>query len=398
MSLVASKPTSPQAEYKRIIGAHRGQTPGPSVVVVAGLHGNEPSGIIALQRVFRRLDGFRPPFRGEFVGLAGNLRALARRARFLEYDLNRCWTPERVAELRRKPHDDAGPPEDAEVRELLDTLDDVFARARGEICFLDLHTSSAAGEPFVLLGDTLRNRRFAMQFPAPIILGLEEQIDGVLLEYVNARGHVTLGFEAGQHDVPTSINHQAAAIWTALLAAGNIAARDMPEAATARDSLADSLDHLPPILEILYRHGIHPSDRFQMKPGYQNFQPIQRGEHLADNAGGEIRAPLPGRILLPLYQGLGDDGFFIGREVKPFWLKLSAVLRHLRVDRIAHWLPGVRRHPTQPHTLIINQRVAHWLALEAFHLLGFRKKRLVGDQLTVSRRMYDIKGPTRNEN
>ena len=38
-------------------------------------------------------------------------------------------------------------------------LQRLIATAKGQLCFLDLHTSSAAGSPFVTVGDTLRNRR-----------------------------------------------------------------------------------------------------------------------------------------------------------------------------------------------------------------------------------------------
>ncbi|MCZ6618859.1 MAG: hypothetical protein O7E57_12075, partial [Gammaproteobacteria bacterium] len=41
-------------------------------------------------------------------------------------------------------------------------------------------------------------------------------------------------------------------------------------------------------------------------------------------------------------------------------------------DRVAGWLPGVRRDPDHPDTLHVNRRVARLFALQFFHLLGFR--------------------------
>jgi len=41
------------------------------------------------------------------------------------------------------------------------------------------------------------------------------------------------------------------------------------------------------------------------------------GERLALVARGPWTAPHSGRLLMPLYQKLGRDGFFIGREVDP---------------------------------------------------------------------------------
>ena len=34
----------------------------------------------------------------------------------------------------------------------------------------------------------------------PIVLGIEEYLQGPLLSYINTLGYVSLGFESGQHD------------------------------------------------------------------------------------------------------------------------------------------------------------------------------------------------------
>jgi hypothetical protein len=43
----------------------------------------------------------------------------------------------------------------------------------------------------VLFGDTLAQRKLVRIFPLPIVLGLEEQLDGALSEYWTRRGCVT---------------------------------------------------------------------------------------------------------------------------------------------------------------------------------------------------------------
>jgi hypothetical protein len=50
------------------------------------------------------------------------------------------------------------------------------------------------------------------------------------------------------------------------------------------------------------------------------------------------------------------------------------------------WFPGVSRDPVHPGTLLVNGRTARWFALEVFHLLGYRKRRQIGDVLVVARR------------
>jgi succinylglutamate desuccinylase len=123
-----------------------------------------------------------------------------------------------------------------------------------------------------------------------------------------------------------------------------------------------------------------------MRPGYRNFQRVAKGEIVATDRRGPVRTREAGRILMPLYQVKGNDGFFLVREFRPFWLRLSARLRAVGVDRFVHWLPGVRRHPDQPDALIVDRRVARWYALQILHLLGFRREVEVGRTLVVQRR------------
>lgn len=393
MTTLTADIEQPPPRFERIVGAYRGEAAGSSVVCVAGIHGNEVSGIHALRRVLEILEQRRPPFRGEFAGIAGNLSALERGDRYLAEDLNRVWTPERVAAVREMAPDHFTTIEHEEMGGLLSALDDAFGRARGETYFLDLHTSSASGGPFVLLGDTIRNRRLAFEFPAPVILGLEETIDGVLLEYVNSLGHVTIGFEAGQHDDPASIDNQESAIWITLMHAGCIDAGDVPEAVAARQRLADRTNALPRIMELRYRRPVSPDDEFRMRPGYENFQPVVANEVVAHDRHGEVRVREAGRLLLPLYQGKGSDGYFLARDVSRFWLRVSSVLRHLHAHHLVRILPGVWKHAERPDTFVVNRKVARWVPMQVLHLLGFRKVREEGACLTVSRRRFDLRGP-----
>jgi succinylglutamate desuccinylase len=90
---------------------------------------------------------------------------------------------------------------------------------------------------------------------------------------------------------------------------------------------------------------------------------------------------------------LGNDGFFLAPEVAPFWLWLSRVLRKAHVAELIHILPGVKKHPTEPGTFIVDTGIARLFPLQIFHLLGLRKQRWLNRQLVVSRRLYDTRGP-----
>ncbi len=217
-----------------------------------------------------------------------------------------------------------------------------FAAARGPVALLDLHTTSGEGKPFAVFADTLRSRRFARRFPVPAILGLEENLEGTLADYVGVLGHVAVAFEGGQHRNPDSVSNLAAVVWIAL---AELMMVDPASAGVDRERarLRRATDGIPPILEVTYRHAIVPQDRFQMRPGFRSFDPVFAGQVIAEDARGSVGVPSDGFLLMPLYQKLGNDGFFVARRVRGFWLALSAALRTLRAGRIAHWLPGVTR-------------------------------------------------------
>jgi predicted deacylase len=388
-SRIRAGPLTLGESERHLIGSIVGSQPGPTLVITGGIHGNEPAGVLAAERVMPRLNELGAAIRGEIVFLRGNTRALARNVRYVDVDFNRQWTSATIA--ANSSHF-SNTSEGVEQHELLIHLSDAIKRARGEIYFLDLHTTSAQGEAFATVGDTLRNRRFAMQFPVMIVLGLEEQIEGTLLEYLNNLGAITIGFEAGQHEALSSVDHHEAMIWNAVIASGNL----------AREQVVD-LEHWQSVLrgagrgsrviEVRYRHSIGSGDNFIMEPGFRSFDPIKRGQLLARDRSGDITANESGLILMPLYQALGDDGFFLTRKVKRFWLTLSALLRRLRFGNFMHVLPGVRRDRLNTDVLVINTHIARLLPLQIFHLLGFRRLRWVENSLIVSRRAHDLVGP-----
>src|SRR5690606_26746400 len=128
--------------------------------------------------------------------------------RYRERDMNRIWSRADVADLEARAR--SGGPldvEDEEQLELLHSVRAAIARARGPVYLIDCHTTSAHGVPFILCGDTLKQRKFASAMPLPLVMGLEEQIDGVLSGYWTTQGVITCGVEGGQHDDPGSIDN-----------------------------------------------------------------------------------------------------------------------------------------------------------------------------------------------
>ena len=374
---------------EHLIGRFEGDGVGPTLIAFGSIHGNEAAGALALKRVAHRLSELNPVINGRIFLLAGNTRALLQSVRFVDADLNRHWTQ---ANIQRNEAEPCGPlSEDKEQAELLALIGEILATAHDEVYALDLHSTSAEGSPFATVGDTLRNRHFAHQLPVTILLGIEEQLEGTLLEYLNNLGVITLGFEGGQHLAESTVDTHEALTWSSLHNSGILTGNGV-DPLQEWNAVLERASGRPRIVEVRYRHAITPDDHFRMKPGYNNFDKILRNEILADDARGEVRSPESGVILMPLYQKLGEDGFFVGREVAPFWLWLSGVFRRLKLQGVMPLLPGVRR-TDDPDTLEINTRVARFFPLQIFHLLGFRRLRWSADRLVVSRRRFDTASP-----
>lgn len=377
--------TTTNGEPDRVIGRVDGTRPGPLVVVIAGVHGNEPGGPIAARRLVDALREGAAPLAGTFVALVGNRPALQLGRRFIDRDLGRLWVPAEVERARG----DAPPSsvEQGELRGLLRELDALEEEFRGrETIYLELHSTSGPGVPFQAINDTLHDRALAFANPIPLILGVEESIRGSLLDYMETQGKSVLVIEGGQHEAPETAGNLESAIWMVLAAAGAVpreARAVQAQSARLRAAAAGA----PSVAEVVYRHDTTPDDHFVMRPGFRHFQPIRRGEVLGDDVGGTVTAPMDGLLLMPRYQGLGSDGFFITQPVRRGWLGVSAALRRLGVDRALTWLPGVHRDPLRPRQVQVDPHVARYLLVPIFHLCGYRRLQPRNGRMVFARRI-----------
>ena len=297
---------------ERVIGHLRGEGAGPTLIIVGSIHGNEDAGTVAAQRVFAHLQ--KQALHGEVLALIGNMAAKRLDVRYQVKDLNRQWTPELVNSLpgRLPDLDDA---EDAEQRALLHHIESAIGRARGKVFLIDLHTTSAAGFPFVLFGNIPAQRAFASPLPITHLLGMEERVNGVLSKYMTTRGVTTCAVEGGQHRDPLSTDYLEAAIWVALTSSGVMPESVNPRLLHATALLDKARGAIPRAIKVTRRYAITPDCQFRMERGFANIAFVKEGTLLAHDHTGEILAPKDGFVMLPLYQGLGSEGFFWGYEV-----------------------------------------------------------------------------------
>lgn len=350
-----------------LIGNIRGKYRFPTIIAFAGIHGNEKAGVIALENIIKTIEKDDISFRGNFYAIKGNLSALQSNQRFVDIDLNRIWTRGKVRDL---PEETSTITEIEEQKSLYNLIKEIVTYNSGPYYFLDLHTTSSKTIPFITISDSLNNRKFTAKFKLPIILGIEEYLDGPLLTYLNEFGHVSLGFEAGQHDDKASIQHCESFIWMALVKSRCLSRRRFPDYNTHKAVLQKYRSSN--FYHIKYKYSIREDEQFTMKEGYVNFQKITKKEELATSNDASIEALESGKIFMPLYQDQGEDGFFIISKVSVFWLNLSRLLRKLNLHEALRLLPGIKK--VSKYTLRVNPKTAVFLTTKIFHLFGYRKR------------------------
>jgi succinylglutamate desuccinylase len=328
---------------RRLIGQYDGDTHGDLIIALGAIHGNEPAGVHALQLLFDMLQkepsrnaAFR--FKGRLVGLIGNIQAFERRTRFVKKDLNRQLTVENIAEFRKYRHN--APPqykttfgdvktasqypntpisqylsfEDLETMELIEAIEQQIEEYRPKrLIVLDLHTTSADGGIFSLVSNDPESVALAETLHAPVVLGMIGSVGGSTLHYFNERnmGLPTIGvaFEAGKHDDVYSARRTVAWLIHVLRSVGAISAYDVEN---RHEMVLKSYSRsLPKTVQLIGSHPISASDNFKMCGNFRNFQPVRKGEILAQDKYGFIAAPQDCRVLMPLYQAQGSDGFFL---------------------------------------------------------------------------------------
>jgi succinylglutamate desuccinylase len=299
----------------RVIGRCDEGIPGPTHVLVAGMHGNEPDGIQAARSLLRRLAQERPPLRGSVIAVHGNLQALAANVRYVARDLNRAWTAAAVEALRAQDSA-ADVAEEREQRALLAFFEAREAATREPLVVLDMHSSSAHGAPFTIRAGGAAGDALAAEIPVPILGGLAQRLGGTLAPWLAARGHTALVLEGGRHGHPDTARRLEAAAWVAL-GAGGVLPAGYRAVERSRALLEESSGHLPRELDVQYVHVFEPEAGFRMgarggRP-FESFDHVSHGDVLGQDGRGAVHSPFAGYVVMPLYQGQGGEGFFLAR-------------------------------------------------------------------------------------
>lgn len=293
-----------------------GSHPGPRLVVLGAVHGNETCGAVAIRKVMDEIEsGALPIVRGRLTMIpVTNRMAFENASRIGDRNLNRNLAP------TADPQDN----EDRIANELCPILAD------NEV-LLDLHSFHSPGVPFVMVGPhdnsgtlepfshAAREEEFAAR------LGVNRAVDGWLdtyshgvvrrggsvkygmgtTEYMRTVGGYGVTLECGQHDDAKAPGVAYAAIHRALAHLG-LTDEPAPERVANIETLR--------LCEVVDRND--PADRFETE--WSSFDPVRQGDVIGRRASGEaVRARSDGFVVFPNTRAEpGAEWFYFAQPVK----------------------------------------------------------------------------------
>lgn len=306
----------------RIINSYTEKKNGPLLIVFGAMHGNEAAGVKAIEAVFKLIneEPKKNPefsFHGKLVGMIGNLKAYQKKVRFLKKDMNRHFSKNHVDWIFSVSEDKLDA-EDQEIKALINTIrKEIKNYNPTKLYILDIHTTSAQGGIFTIPSFDAESVKVALDIHVPVVEGMLKNIKGTTLHFFNKENmHIettAITFEAGQHDDPESIKNAISALINCLHAVGCVERQNIEE--KHNNHLYKISKGLPRRTRLIHRQAVRKDENFKMLPGFKNFQLITKNTLLATNIDGEIRNKEEARVLMPLYQPQGEDGFFLVKDV-----------------------------------------------------------------------------------
>jgi succinylglutamate desuccinylase len=163
---------------------------GPHVVMFSGVHGDEISGIHALDKLFFDFfTGARTLLKGSLTLARANAHAIAAERRYVKHNLNRLFRDNYGAEIDRNSYEYVRA---QELKSILRECD----------YFLDLHSAPIAQEPFLVAEHDAADFYASLGLPH-IIMGWNKfsggSTGGDAENYANTHGAKAATLESGSH-------------------------------------------------------------------------------------------------------------------------------------------------------------------------------------------------------
>ena len=270
---------------------------GPRAVIFAGVHGDEVSGIHAIEKLlFDFFVGSRELRRGSLTLARGNEQAIAAERRYLKLNLNRMYKEEYPADIDRSLY------EFKRAQELKSLLHDCDY-------FFDLHSAPTAGEPFVVV------EQFAVPFYAKVgiprlMTGWSKFSSGAIggdgENYANAHGAKSATLESGSHFDKRS---------------NDVAYRAIVSFLTLLEMIPGPPPQQPAALEIVdvYKVVLKEFEDFRYAGIVDNFKFIGKNQPFAYQNGRPMMVDEDSYLLIPMKPEetkIREEVCYIGRKVE----------------------------------------------------------------------------------
>ena len=234
--------------------------PGKTIGIVCNVHGNEPCGRRAAQRVLRE----HALKAGKLILIEGNPEAHLISRRFVDTDMNRVFTDETLAS--DSSHQDL-----ARARYLTEVIPTL-----GLDLAIDFHSvSSETAHPFTVCFEQATN--LAALCMAPVIHGWEGIVVGSLCEWMCNQGIPTVVVEAGMHEATEAVDQAEITLHSVLSHYGLIEL-------TQPFDRSDLME-----FDVLENVTIKDTSTFKLAKDFGSFEKVEAGQLFGIDKTGEYR-------------------------------------------------------------------------------------------------------------
>jgi succinylglutamate desuccinylase len=270
---------------------------GPSIVLFSGVHGDEVSGIHAVEKVFFDFfTGARTLQQGSLTLVRANEQAIEAERRYVQHNLNRLFKADYGADIDRASYEFCRA---QELKTILQNCD----------YFLDLHSAPTAQEPFIVVEH--ENAGFFSQLGIPKLMTgwskfSSDAIGGDAENYANAHGARSATLESGSHFDKRSNDVAYRAVISFLSVLGVVVGTQAPASNP---------------LEIVDVYAVVTKDfdDFRYARQAENFQFVKKGEAFAFQGGRPLTAHEDTYVLIPMKPEetkLREEVCYLGRRVQ----------------------------------------------------------------------------------
>jgi succinylglutamate desuccinylase len=251
---------------------------GPRVVMFAGVHGDEVSGVHAIEKLFFDFFGGKSELNQGSLTLArANEHALSAERRYTKHNLNRLFREDYGPEIDRTSY------EFGRAQELKTILHDCDY-------FLDFHSAPIAQEPF-LVAERKAVEFFGKLAISRIMTGWSKFSNGTIggdaENYANAHGALAATLESGSHFEKSSIDVAYRSAISLLLLLGMIEGAERQ--VTGKLEVFDE-----------YAVVTKDFDNFRYAGAVKNFQFLKKGEAFALQNGHTVNVLEDSYLLIPM--------------------------------------------------------------------------------------------------